>query len=169
MYIYIHIRYVYIRKHVDIYIYIYIPWNPIYRWQVIPLLIEWTEWSIKHFPPVPAARIIPLLIIAAWVSSILAWESMISRKEESHWWVVGPPLWKIGLGQLGWWQKPIIWEKKKMATKPPTSFSRKEESHMTYAILVRRYWKIELASQRWRSWPFGISLTWSTQFLESPI
>ena len=32
--------------------------------------------------------------------------------------------------------------KEKMATKPPTSFSRKEESHMTYAIFVRRYWKI---------------------------
>ena len=36
------------------------------------------------------------------------------------WLVVGPPLWKIWLRQLGWWQKPNINGKiTLMATKPP--------------------------------------------------
>ena len=39
-----------------------------------------------------------------------------------NWLVVGPPLWKIWVRQLGWWHKPNINGKiQKMATKPPTS------------------------------------------------
>ena len=34
----------------------------------------------------------------------------------------GPPLWKIWVRQLGWWQKPNIWENNK-CSKPPTRTS----------------------------------------------
>ena len=39
------------------------------------------------------------------------------------WLVVGLPLWKIWVRQLGWWDSQQKWEKIKfMATRPPTSF-----------------------------------------------
>ena len=42
-------------------------------------------------------------------------------KKNHHWLVVGPPLWKIWLRQLGWLEIPNISGKMpKMATKPPT-------------------------------------------------
>ena len=36
------------------------------------------------------------------------------------WLVVGPPLWKIWVRQLGWWDSQVIWENK-TCSKPPTS------------------------------------------------
>ena len=44
--------------------------------------------------------------------------------EPDNWLVVGPPLWKIWVRQLGWWKQPNMSGKMpKMATKPPTRIS----------------------------------------------
>ena len=42
----------------------------------------------------------------------------------NFWLVVGPPLWKIWVRQLGWWLFAIDGNMEKMATKPPTRFFR---------------------------------------------
>ena len=75
----------------------------------------------------------------------------INMVDVTHWWVVGPPLWKIWVRHLGWWPQPNINGKIQfMATKPPTS-----NPYLCELIC----WRLSISTD------FGMRLSWlGTQF-----
>ena len=86
-------------------------------------LWPFTTWDFTGFHGIPWSMEPPdchgqNVTIGTW-----AFAAMVAKDNTvCSWLVVGPPLWKIWVRQLGWWSQPNISGKiKLMATKPPTS------------------------------------------------
>ena len=79
-------------------------------------------------------------------------------KVNNDWLVVGyPPLWKIWVRQLGWWNSQHFWENYKlMATKPPTSL-RLFSCNLSIRLKLKPPLSLEISRPCWiasRSGPF---------------
>ena len=120
----------------------------------IPPIIWWFgKWYIWWFGLCLYFQVIPmncpypyhLLVLNAgngWEWGLLELSLMITMDhslipstskivDEHIWLVVGPPLWKIWVRQLGWLETPNISGKiKLMATKPPTRYQSDESSSL---------------------------------------
>ena len=60
----------------------------------------------------------PWIILASWKAQSSTFYGLDPNSSKVstmniYWLVVGPPLWKIWVRQLGWWDSQVIWENKK--------------------------------------------------------